>query len=343
MRMDTGDGQTKPKRIPLDAETLDGAIAELEKTRTENRAGKLALPKRHPSFAEFADEYLASAIHAQKRPSTRRAERVILGYWKAHLGSVRLGKLTPVMVKSYREKRLSQGVTARTVNIETVTFYAVLKFAVDRGLIQGFTRVKQLRQKPPPKRPLLASDDIDRLLHHCTSDATKNADLLKFYLRFLALTGAREKEALRIRWTDIDSGKRLVTIGADAASKSGHHRTVNFTRELESLIKEMIASHPPDSSFLFPSPQRGPKDISAHSLRESFRMVRSKARLPWVGFHDLRHFFASQCVMQGIDYMTIAHWLGHSDGGILVGKTYGHLSDEHKRRMADNLSILKSP
>ena len=64
------------------------------------------------------------AIHAQKRPSTRRAERVILGYWKNHLGGVRLGKLTPVMVKSHREKRLSHGVTARTVNIETVTFYA---------------------------------------------------------------------------------------------------------------------------------------------------------------------------------------------------------------------------
>ena len=30
------------------------------------------------------------------------------------------------MVKSYREKRLAQGVTARTVNKETVAFYQVL-------------------------------------------------------------------------------------------------------------------------------------------------------------------------------------------------------------------------
>ena len=41
--------------------------------------------------------------------------------------------------------------------------------------------------------------------------------------------------------------------------------------------------------------------------------------------------------------MTIAGWLGHSDGGMLVGKVYGHLADDHKRRMADNLSILKAP
>jgi integrase len=105
----------------------------------------------------------------------------------------------------------------------------------------------------------------------------------------------------------------------------------------------MIVARPPDSSFLFPSPQRGPKDIAAHSLRESFKLVRGKARMPRVGFHDFRHFFASQCVMTGVDFMTIAAWLGHRDGGILVGKVYGHLADEHKRRMAENLSILKPP
>jgi integrase len=105
----------------------------------------------------------------------------------------------------------------------------------------------------------------------------------------------------------------------------------------------MAGFRPSDSSFLFPSPQRGPKNIHAKSLRESFRLVRAAAGLPWVGFHDLRHFFASQCVMAGIDFMTVASWLGHSDGGILVGKVYGHLADEHKRRMADNLFLLKTP
>lgn len=52
-------------------------------------------------------------------------------------------------------------------------------------------------------------------------------------------------------------------------------------------------------------------------------------------------FSPQPCVMAGIDFMTIAHWLGHSDGGVLVGKV--HLADEHKKRMADNLSILKTP
>jgi hypothetical protein len=53
-----------------------------------------------------------------------------------------------------------------------------------------------------------------------------------------------------------------------------------------------------------------------------------KAKLLHVGFHDLRHLFCSFSVMSGIDFMTIAAWLGHKDGGTLIGKVYGHLLDD---------------
>jgi len=42
-------------------------------------------------------------------------------------------------------------------------------------------------------------------------------------------------------------------------------------------------------------------------------------------------------VMSRIDFKTIAEWLGHQDGGMLVGKVYGHLLPEHKQRMAERL------
>ena len=43
--------------------------------------------------------------------------------------------------------------------------------------------------------------------------------------------------------------------------------------------------------------------------------------------------------MGGIDYMTIARWVGHKDGGILIGKVYGHLSNEHARRQAQRIKF----
>jgi hypothetical protein len=66
-----------------------------------------------------------------------------------------------------------------TVNKETVAFYQVLKLANDRGLISSIPWVRQLKQRPAPERPLLSPADIECLLRHCTTEATKNAHLLK--------------------------------------------------------------------------------------------------------------------------------------------------------------------
>jgi hypothetical protein len=37
--------------------------------------------------------------------------------------------------------------------------------------------------------------------------------------------------------------------------------------------------------------------------------------------------------------MTIAASLGHKDGGILVGKVYGHLLDEHRLNAAKQVNF----
>ena len=148
------------------------------------------------------------------------------------------------------------------------------------------------------------------------------------------MSGSREQEALRVKWADVDFEKERVTIGADGLAKNWESRTVEFNPQLGALLIEMKSRRAPDCSWLFPSPQRGTRDLNAHSFRESLKMARSAAALPWVGFHDLRHYFCSVCVMAGIDFMTIAAWLGHKDGGILVGKVYGHLLDEHRTKAA---------
>jgi integrase len=93
------------------------------------------------------------------------------------------------------------------------------------------------------------------------------------------------------------------------------------------------------SVWIFPSPQRGTKDIPSKSFRETLMLARERAGLDHVGFHDTRHHFISMSVMFGIDYMTIAAWVGHKDGGILIGKTYGHLANEHRQRAAQKLVL----
>jgi len=55
--------------------------------------------------------------------------------------------------------------------------------------------------------------------------------------------------------------------------------------------------------------------------------------------HDLRHFFATSCIESGVDIPTVSRWLGHSDGGVLAMKTYGHLRQEHSIASAAKVMI----
>ncbi len=210
----------------------------------------------------------------------------------------------------------------------------VLNSAIDDGLLRELPKVKMLDEPPVPKRPLLMPEEFVGLIKAALTACKKNGQQLADYLQFLAFSGSREKEALRIPVADVDFGRVRITIGGDGLAKNWESRTVELNPKLESLLRDMFARRPPDSSWLFPSPQRGDRDEHAKSFRESLKLARKAVGVGWLGFHDLRHYFCSMCVMAGVDFMTIAAWLGHKDGGILVGKVYGHLSDVHRRDAA---------
>ena len=105
----------------------------------------------------------------------------------------------------------------------------VLRFALDAGLTRDLPRVRALKQRPSPRRPLLTREQFTLLLETAPA-VTKNSDLFVFYLRFLALTGAREREALLVRRADVDLNRGAVTIGASGVSKNSKERVVDFSR-----------------------------------------------------------------------------------------------------------------
>jgi integrase len=307
----------------------------------------------------------------QKRLRTQDKERAAIALWKAHLANARLDRITTAMVKSYAEMRMNgcklagktfSAASPRTVALDLIALRNVLKAGVDSGHLRELPRFPKIKTPPPPRRSLLTAAEFESLLTCCGEKAIdgepvmKNGDQLRDFLRLLAYTGAREQEALGIKWAHVDFDRRrlfigagedftaaAMTIGTGGTSKNRGSRVVDFNAQLEALLQEMKDRRVPDSSWLFPSPKRGERDVKAKTLRESLKLVRVKASLPNVGFHDLRHLFCSFCVMAGIDFMTIAAWLGHKDGGILVGKVYGHLLDEHRQKMAARLTFGITP
>jgi integrase len=347
--VDVGNGKKTSRRFPLrdgdnqPVRTLSAAREALEIKRHERRENQLPTFGHKPVFRDYCASYFEKAKVQRKRPDTVAGEREALARWCHCLGHVRIDQIGTPLIASYIDKRLKGGtfcsrklaaVSERTVNLDIIRLRNVLKSAMDDGYIRELPRIKMLDEAPPPKRDLVTQTEFDRLIESAQSACERNGQQLVDYLRFLAFSGAREKEALRVKWVDLDFERERVTIGADRLTKNCESRTVEFNPQLGELLHEMRARRAPDCSWLFPSPQRGPHDEHAKSFRESLKLARKAASLERIGFHDLRHYFCSVCVMAGIDFMTIAAWLGHKDGGILVGKVYGHLLDEHRSKAA---------
>jgi integrase len=339
---DPATGVKRVKRVPLEGASTDAqAVAKHQELLTQRSKGALPVLNRTPKFADYARQYFDyyAQVKDAKRASTLYTERIAINHWIEHLGHVRLDRITRALVNGYIAKRQVSGMTGRTVNLEVTCFRNVMNRAIDDGLIQQLP-TENLRplKWTPQKRELFAADEIEKLCDNAIKES-KNGQEFADYIRLMAFCGARMSESLRLKWSDVDWLQRQITIGSDGLAKNHKTRVVDFNPKLEGLLKEMDSRKAPDTVWLFPSPQRAGGDRAAKTFRESLLIARKDAGLPKFGFHDCRHFFISMCVMSGIDFMTIAKWVGHQDGGILIGKVYGHLSNEHAQRQAQRVNF----
>jgi integrase len=333
----------KPSWPRLSARTTAEAVEELNTLKVKRREGALQVVRHAPKLSEAIEDYKQSAEFMGKRPSSQSNEKGYFKLWTERLGHVRVDKIQPPAIVAVRDEVHGWGRNPRTCNLYVGALMQVLKYCRDRGKVARLPELKRLKQPKSPRRKLLTDEEFQSLLDACRTDVTKNAATMRNFIRFLALTGAREQEAARVKWEDVDIARRQVTIGADGLSKNHEARDVNMTDEFVELLTEMQGTRAPDSAYLFPSPQRGEKDKCISNMRNALEDIRSEAGLKHVAFHHMRDLFTSKCVMAGVPFMTIAAWVGHKDGGVLIGKVYGHLSKDHKADTASKLSLFKKP
>jgi len=341
-------GKKEVRRVPLEeAHTVAEARMSLNQLLTKRENNDLPALRRSPKFDDYVTTYLnyLNVVVDAKRPATIQKEGYTLRLWCEHLGQTRLHHINRAMINSFIAKRQAAGMSGRTVNLDIIVLRNVLRRAIDDGWIKTLP-TENLRPLKwiVKKRVLISANEIDQLCA-ASLEATKNGVQFSDYIRFMAYSGARRNEVLRLKWSDVDWERKQITIGSDGLTKNRENRVVDFNPSLETHLTAMFERRAPDSEYLFPSPQRGTKDVPAKSFVDSLKLTRDVTGQK-INFHDCRHFFISMAVMSGIDYMTIARWVGHKDGGILIGKVYGHLSNEHTQRQAQRLvfhpSIIQS-
>jgi integrase len=336
---DSSTGRKQVQRVPLEkAKTAAQAQTELRKLWNDRDQRTLPVLKQAPKFADYVGEYLAyyRDVKDAKRPATLLKERGSLNLWKAHMGETRLHHINRAMINAFIAKRQAAGMSGRTVNLDIIILRNVLKRAIDDAWIKMLpTQNLRPLKWTTKKRGLITAEEI-KLLCETSLTATQNGQQFSDYIKLMAYSGMRRNETLRLTWDDVNWERKQLIAGSDGLAKNREKRVIDFNSNLESHLTDMFQRRAPDSQYLFPSPQRGLRDIPAKSFVDSLKLTRDVTGQK-INFHDCRHFFISMAVMSGIDYMTIARWVGHRDGGILIGKVYGHLSNEHTQRQAKRL------
>lgn len=77
------------------------------------------------------------------------------------------------------------------------------------------------------------------------------------------------------------------------------------------------------------------KDSEFDNMKRSWSRLLKVAKIENFNWHDMRHDYASQLVMSGVDLNTVRELLGHADLKMTI--RYAHLAPEHKVRAVRSL------
>jgi integrase len=304
-------------------------------------------------FGELTDKYLATI--AGKAPKTVATRKGIINGLKAALrSSTKVRDIKPSDV----------GTWAGELEMEERSFNEYIRVAKDIFKLAVADRVivkspaADLRRKKlhdvdhrTPTQEQFHAIVADIRAHRFNAHAKDSAD----FIEFMALAGLGQAELKNLRICDfveekvakmvIDEGQsrleeRVVERLEVRRGKTGKKFRVPVYPKVKPLLIKLIAQ------ASMPAPQTN-EDKANFSLRRLFRIDDAKKALggackrlglPQYEPRSLRRLFITDAVEKGLTFKVIAATQGHSDGGVLIAKTYSHLRTEHLDEMAARLT-----
>jgi integrase len=208
---------------------------------------------------------------------------------------------------------------ARRRKVSANRILGLLKAALNHAFREGnaTSDVEWRKVKPFPKVNRSRANYLT--LAQCKRLINAADPEFRFLARAGLETGARYGELCRLRVEDYnpDSGTLHIRL-----SKSGDSRHVILTEDGQHFFEQLVAGRA-GSELMFRREWK-----PSHQLRP-MRAACERAKIePPIGFHQLRHTWASLAVMGGMPLPVVAKNLGHVDTR-MVEKHYGHLAPSY--------------
>lgn len=281
-----------------------------------------------PTLAGFAERWLCEYADVNNGRSERRNKRrslhsVLLPFF----GGLQLDAITVSLVEKFKAALLARGLSPKTVNNHLTILNRCLGTARDWSIITATPRVRLLKTSRPPFK-FLTPSEANALL------ASMEDPTLRAMVRTSVRAGLRYSELRGLYWDDIDFARQQITIQRAFILKqvgpTKNHRTryVPMTPDLAEELRTL----PRTSRFVF--------DVRAKHSRqlELLKIECELAGVTIVGWHALRHTFASHLMTAGAPIHSVQALLGHSS--IEMTMRYSHLTPTVLRSAID---LLEGP
>jgi integrase len=303
-----------------------------------------------PTVREFHEIFLAASRINNKPSSVESKEKLLRVHILPRLGDLRLDEVTYAVIedfkialaqrrinidKSYRKSKIDpkskRTLSAKTINNVLTVLRRMLVVARKRGLIASVPEFEWLKNVKP-EFDFLDYDEAERLVNAATGEWRT---MILVALR----TGMRHGELIGLRWEDVDLVAGRITVrqnivgGHVGTPKSGKPREIPLGDEVRATLKAHRHLRGP---LVFCTTAGNELDTVA--TRGPLWFACKKAGLRQIGWHVLRHTFASHLVMRGATMTAVQELLGHSS--IVITMRYAHLAPEAVRetvRLLDGL------
>lgn len=348
-------GRRVRKRVGTSKKVAELALRDAEVKVARDEFG---FAKTDISIEKFVSRYLdySKANHQPKTTDRYRAVTDhLLGFLKdSRKDIVFMSQLSAEVMEQYKAFRKEcwvnpngdtvdskddvtdhtrKGARAKTINFELSAIRTLLNVAIEWGYLKvnPMRSVKRLKADQTGLPRFLTDKECARLLK------ASPEELYPIFYTFLN-TGIRKGELENLKWSDVDLGRKKIAIRRkdDWRPKSGE-REVPLNPAMVELLQNLKKRNDTalKSVYVFPHADGGKLRVK---LREKLITIAEKARIKdLTKLHTLRHTFASQLIMKGVDLATMKDLLGHTD--IQMTMIYAHLAPEHLSDAVDRLKF----
>jgi integrase len=310
----------------------------LARSRMVARAHAAAGKTKPLTVADAIESYIE--FLESNRKSGREGRYAANAFILPMLGKIEVAALTTDEIESWLKKLANAPARIRTKKGEKQQFkkgddaeqprrrkstanriLTVLKAALNRAWRNGkvasdsaWRRVEPFEGVDSARVRYLTMGEVGRLLD-------KSAPDFKRLARGALETGARYGELCRMTVADFNADSGTVAV-AESKSKTRH---VVLTEQGATFFGSITKDRPGDS-LMFTKDDGQPwlRDHQKEPMGEACKLAEIKA----MGFHGLRHTWASHAVMNGTPLMVVAKNLGHTSTK-MVEKHYGHLAPNY--------------